>query len=425
MKSNLNILLTGTHCSANKGDATMQLTMLDQLQTLSSHYFVTISAPHPKLDRPFYSPTLVTPCYRRRLILSTTLLLRAVLWRWLKTHMGWDVRLLIANAELRTYHNSHLIIDLSGDMLTEDYGPHIAYSHFLPILLALAMGKPVLCIAQSIGPFKHFRSLARFLLYSAKRVTVRDPITMDYLLREELLTPDKMTLTADLAFLLKAAPDERLTEILSLNNPPITDTSDTTPWLGIAVSPLIESHYRRRNPGGKQQEFTALIAKIADQCHTEFGTQALFIPHVTGPKPSADDRAIARRVVAHMRSPYHLITGDHRPDELKALISRCKVVLGARMHANMAAASSMVPVVSISYSHKTEGIMQLLGMSELVLPVGSLNVTGTMNLLRHVFSKHEKYVEHLHKVMPEITRKSALNIDVVANFIQQELDTHT
>ena len=38
---------------------------------------------------------------------------------------------LIPDEELQQILKSDLVVDLSGDMLTQDYGPHVAYSHFL------------------------------------------------------------------------------------------------------------------------------------------------------------------------------------------------------------------------------------------------------------------------------------------------------
>ena len=41
--------------------------------------------------------------------------------------------------ELRLLASADRVIDLSGDMLTEDYGPHVTVSHFYPLLMALAL----------------------------------------------------------------------------------------------------------------------------------------------------------------------------------------------------------------------------------------------------------------------------------------------
>jgi polysaccharide pyruvyl transferase WcaK-like protein len=89
--------------------------------------------------------------------------------------------LLVNNPELTAIRDTDLVVDLSGDMLTEDYGPHVAYSHFLPILTALAMGRPVMLCAQSIGPFKLTRGLARFILNRVSLITVREAISFNYL----------------------------------------------------------------------------------------------------------------------------------------------------------------------------------------------------------------------------------------------------
>ncbi len=38
---------------------------------------------------------------------------------------------LILDEELQQILKTDLVVDLSGDMLTEDYGRHVDYSHFL------------------------------------------------------------------------------------------------------------------------------------------------------------------------------------------------------------------------------------------------------------------------------------------------------
>ena len=108
-----------------------------------------------------------------------------------------DLRFLIPERELRAFREADLVIDLSGDMLTEDYGLHLAYSHYLPLLTAIALDRPFVLCAQSIGPFRFTRSIARFILRRASAITVREALSFDYV-RD--LVPDCMTLehTADM-----------------------------------------------------------------------------------------------------------------------------------------------------------------------------------------------------------------------------------
>ena len=125
------ILQVGTYSSQNKGDAAMELSAAQALNAYFKKECVTISSPFPKLDAPFYSNYPVVKCSRRRLIYATFQLTRCLAWRFIKTIFKVDTKFLIPEQEIRDYIESNLIVDLSGDMQTEDYGPHVAYSHYI------------------------------------------------------------------------------------------------------------------------------------------------------------------------------------------------------------------------------------------------------------------------------------------------------
>ena len=150
----MRILLTGTYNSHNKGDATMELVARDRIAAALTDAEVVISSPFPGLDEPFYAPTKVVTCSRRQLIRASFELLAALLWRTLHATTGRDHSALLIGETLRETRHADLVVDLSGDMLTESSGPHVAYSHFIPLLRALFVGTPYLLCAQSIGPFK-------------------------------------------------------------------------------------------------------------------------------------------------------------------------------------------------------------------------------------------------------------------------------
>lgn len=60
------------------------------------------------------------------------------------------------------------------------------------------------------------------------------------------------------------------------------------------------------------------------------------------------------------------IDEDPSASELKALISRCELFLGATMHAAIAALSSDVPTIMLSWSHKYSGLMEQIGLERFV-----------------------------------------------------------
>ena len=396
------IILTGTFCHVNKGDAAMQLTIASLLEQRYGDCEVVISAPFPDEDRPFYAPRQVVRCHRRRLIYSAFQCLSG--WLWKKT--GRSVWLF--DEEMRHYAKADLIVDLSGDMLTEDYGPHVALSHFYPILLANAMGKRVFLCAQSIGPFKYTKRLASYILNHAGAVTVRDQVSLDYL-QSIGVTPRRLGLTADVAFLMEpedvAIGRDRLLQLIG--------EDCVGPVLGVSLSFLIEKHYRRKCPVAHQESFVELMARSLDAWVEHYEGVVVFFAHVTGPGAQKDDREACKCVAQKMKHSAFVLEEDLSPAAIKGTIRHCDLFLGARMHANIAALSSFVPTIALSYSHKTPGIMNQLGCGEFVLPIEALSDSLIESAFARLHKEREEVRLRLHQRIPEIRELSLLNLERV------------
>jgi colanic acid/amylovoran biosynthesis protein len=297
-------------------------------------------------------------------------------------------------------------------MLTEDYGVHVAYSHYLPILTGLALRKPIAVCAQSIGPFKWTRALSRRILNRVQLVTARDPITYEYLRSMGVDNPS-LRLTADMAFLLERAPKSRVDEILRAEGIDLK----AGPVLGVSVSGLIRAKYESSNPAAKVTPFEQFFAQLIDSVAAKLGCQVLFVAHVTGPSSSKDDRLVAKAVQARMSRPAWVLTGDYDPRELKAIISGTQLFFGARMHANIAALSSGVPTVAISYSHKTQGIMDLLQQRERVVSIGSLTREQCEAQLVSAWEAREEIRRSLEARMPEVATLARENIALLRGLL--------
>jgi colanic acid/amylovoran biosynthesis protein len=408
------VLQVGTYSSRNKGDAAMEVSTARALQGGSRSVRVVISSPFPELDASSYPEYRVTRSSRRRLIWGTLLLGRAFAWQRLKRHTGFDAAFLVRNDELRDYLDADLVVDLSGDMLTEDYGIHVAYSHYLPILTGMALGKPVAICAQSIGPFRWTRSLSRRILNNVQLVTARDPITYEYLQSIGVDNPS-LRLTADMAFLLEPASNARIDEILHDEGIEL----QTKATLGVSLSGLIKSKFERHNPIAKDVPFARFFAGLLDAVATALDCTVLFVSHVTGPAASKDDRIISKEVKAAMLRPAHVLSGDYQPQELKGIIARTQLFFGARMHANIAALSSGVPTVAISYSHKTQGIMDLMQQGERVVSIAALTADDCLRRLRGTWQSRQQVAEALRARLPDVQLLSERNVEMLRSLLEQ------
>ena len=409
------IVLSGTFCSRNKGDAAMQLAAIQAIEAIVPGAQFTVLAPHPELDREVYaSLATVVHSSRRNGVAAFVRLGAVALWRALRG-LGIDYRGLLHAPELQTLRDADLLVDLSGDTLTEDYGVRCVISHLMPILKAMLLGRPVVICAQTIGPFGITRPLARFALRRAALITAREGLTETYL-ADLGVDRQRLELTADLAFLLPAAPATRVDEILAIEQL----RAEHRPVLGIAVSSLLGHTDAPRDDGSGQ--FASIIAGAADAMIERHNLVVRFISHVTGPGAARDDRRVAQQVRERMRhrDQVEIVSGDYRPEEMKGVIGRCDIFLGLRMHANIAALSMRVPTLAIAYSRKTYGIMDMAGQGERICDVRQLDEKALTNALDRLWRERVEVRAGLQARLPEIEREAARNATLALNLIPTE-----
>ena len=178
--------------------------------------------------------------------------------------------------------------------------------------------------------------------------------------------------------------------------------------IGINASPLILSS------GNKElvlQAYRQLMKHILDT--TDCGIA--LIPHVA--LPASDDRKVLELLYADFCDTGRvLLIPDRNCMELKGYIARCRMFIGARTHATIAAYSSCVPTLVLGYSVKSRGIARdLFGTEEnYVLPVQDL--TSTEDLARGFdwLCEHEVDIRvHLREVMPAYKGRAYQNTAIM------------
>ena len=364
------------------------------------------SVPFPEVDRPYYEAlgVEVIGSTRRRLITATWQIGRLLVWRALAPLLGTAANIIVPDRDIRTFREADLVIDLSGDMLTDDYGPHVAYSHFLPLVMALLCKTPIAIVAQSIGPFGFSRPMAKAVLSRAAIVTIRDPVTRGYL---DALGVEVTEMTADLAFRLAPATPEEVGRAVPQQDWPNGGV------LGVSVSGLAAAHFAKTNPAFGSRTYAEVMADALDEVVSRHALGIVFFPHVTGPGPEKDDRRIAAEIGALMTADSTRVEADLAPADLKALIGRTRIFLGARMHANIAALSSNVPTVAMAYSHKTHGIMELLELGDHVVDVSSMDASTLTVAVDRLLAQESSVRVKLAERVPLLADMAGRNIDLI------------
>ena len=389
----MKILLTGTYNSCNKGDAAMELATSAELRRRG--YTVLISTPEPMIDKELYGEENIVPASRRQFKRGLLNFARSFLF-WLTKRRSF----LQNDPELIATLEANAIIDLSGDMMTEDYGAAIALSHYHPVLLSHFLGTPYILLAQSIGPFSKTTLLAKYVIKNAAFVTAREKVTNQYLNKVKI---PPVPVTADTAFLL---PYE-----------PFTDPFGTKQKLrvGISLSNIAEEEHLKNGKNVIED-----VASALSQFGTTRDIEILGIPHVTGPKSDKDDRIVLRKLAdlgLQMK-----ILGDVSPSSLKSAIASCDIHVGARMHSNIAALSSSVPTIALSYSHKSVGIMQEFLLHEYILKLGDFDSEDLLYLLNKALSSHETLTNQIEACAQSSKIEALKNFDLVDELLQKVYD---
>jgi polysaccharide pyruvyl transferase WcaK-like protein len=177
--------------------------------------------------------------------------------------------------------------------------------------------------------------------------------------------------------------------------------------------------YNRKNLFGLSAEYDKLTYRLIDWFIAENDAPVLLVPHVFGTEAESD-ASVCPRMFAELRHKYPgkigYAGGTYNQSEIKHLIGKCDFFLGARMHACIAAVSQCVPTVPVAYSDKFIGVMETLGIQDLVVDPRNMTEDEIVRRIGIAYSARERIRRELQSRVPEVKR-TALNLfkDFAAN----------
>jgi polysaccharide pyruvyl transferase WcaK-like protein len=293
-----------------------------------------------------------------------------------------------------------VVINGGGDNLSGE--GNFPVNPFINILYAILLNKPVVLYAESLGYYSNpiLNYIAKFVFNRTNLILVREELSKKYLDDKGVINP-KIYVTADPAFLLNAASQSHVYEILSKEG---VDEIQK-PLIGINPSGLIS-----RFSGKGHQKAEDIMAKVIDNLAENLKATIIMIPHVY--TPNDDDRVAIDRIFHKVKdkSKVEIIKNEYTPQELKGIIGQCDLFIGARMHATIASTSMLVPTVGIAYSHKMHGIIgKMLGQEKYVLYIRELKYEGLISTVNDAWENREKIKKELEMKIPMVKEKAMLN----------------
>jgi colanic acid/amylovoran biosynthesis protein len=287
-----------------------------------------------------------------------------------------------------------------GDSFSDLYGIRRFLYVSLPILLALALRKPLVLLPQSYGPYRSrpARLLAAFIVSRSVRAYSRtravDPAING---RVAGRRGTKVVFAHDMAFTLPSSRPVSAEARALLNA--IGD--HTGPVVGINVSGLLYiGGYSGDNMFGLRDSYPQCLERLVSSFADDGRARVVLIPHVGGSGPHRESdaravRAVTERIAPRFRgrlltAPVHL---DQR--EMKFLIGACDFLVGSRMHACIAALSQGVPAAALAYSDKFAGVFESIGMQRLVVDLRTTPCDEVVRVVLRAFDERTETAREL------------------------------
>jgi len=353
---------------------------------------------------------LVTPF--RRVYLFGGLSFSPELWWQYRLISKLQTSRLIIRA-MRAFQQSDAVLSTGGDIFSSTYGD--LPRHLTQLQAAASLGKPIILVGHSVGPFENEKEKKAFVKTMAyvQLITVRESLSLKYL-KDMKLKSARMELTADPAFCLE--PDmNSVGKIFKIYNIPRGKT-----LVGVAPSQGI-AYYSRTS---YQSHFNAL-QKLIVFLTEKLGCHVILIPHVHETIVENDDCVLCELLYRRLGFPEDVtvISLTHSAEELRAIISMLDFMIAERMHAAIASLSQNVPTFVIGYSVKAEGILgDIFGFDSLedyAISVKKLDGEKLEERVRNLLDRRSEVVKHLSKVMPRVKENARRNFKLIMEVLEQ------
>jgi colanic acid/amylovoran biosynthesis protein len=296
-------------------------------------------------------------------------------------HLNVKPRIEIVNELL----DSDAVIEFGfGDTLTDVYyGKIIWLYNAMRLTLEFLSKKPVYFFPQSIGPFKSVfsRAIARIMFRNAKLIAVRERSSLKNVL-ELRVSENKAHLIPDMSFWLPINDDGALK----------TNEECSLQKLGkkrkVLALMFTESILTKRKSPISLETTTKIIDRLIDELNVDL----IFIPHATSFGPFFDSYKFSLLIRAKLENKDHafVIAREYSVEELWSLLGQCDIAISTLTHPVMSSLRQGIPVLALSYSHKTLGIMRVFNMEKYVL---SYDDFGKSNFIEAAKDLLDKSVE--------------------------------
>jgi polysaccharide pyruvyl transferase WcaK-like protein len=270
------------------------------------------------------------------------------------------------------------LIVVGGGGLLQDDDSRIKVPYWASRLLAMRVfQRNIVGLSLGVGPLEHAesRASARMICELLSAVSVRDEFARDWLQR---CSGRPIEVVPDPAFMLEpAAEQDAVAYIRSLG------LSPDRPLLGVAVRGWFHARggfvprkvrfrlgIRDPDRQTERERFAVTLAAEIGRLARRLGAGVLLMPSYR--VAHEGDLEASEALAARIDGVNVGLAKLDDPRLYKAVAGRFALMVAARMHPLIFAASMGVPVVGLAYNGKFEGAFRLLGLRDQLLDLGSV-----------------------------------------------------
>ena len=313
---------------------------------------------------------------------------------------------------LGLYLWADVIIDYWGLSFTDakKRGFFMRVMEGFPMLLGKLLGKPVIKYTADMGPFVSnvTRCSAKFYLNRIDLILARSEETKQQLTELGVRTP--VAVCPDTGLLLE--PDAISEKDFALLG--------SACLIGLSVSYVAEQKVGH-------DIYVDMMAELCDYLVDQFGASVLIIPNEIAPeRPIYDDVRVAHRIFEAVNNKTLVSVFDEEflASYLKGVIAGCQMVVAARYHTVVAALSSGVPTISLSWHEKYRSLMELFGQEEYIVDLGSINIEELEQKVSDLWSDRTVVREEILSHKPAVREGVLKGIRLTKQVIEEKYGRH-
>lgn len=300
---------------------------------------------------------------------------------------------------VKQFHEAKTIFVKGGGFIHaygEKTAPYLMWYFLFYVRLAKALGKKVVFLPNSYGPFigltveKQVRSVfgKLDLVYARENVSAQ---SLGQLMGK------KIPVEMDLGFFLEKGSQEEAVKILEKYN-----LSKEDKIVGVTIRPW-------RFPGLSNPEalYKKYIDSVADLTRHLLakGYKVALCNQSLGPNSHEDDRNAIKDLLAKVQDPNIIWINENLScDILKAVYSNFYFFIGTRFHSIIFSLTSLVPSIAIGYGgNKAKGIMGDFSLNDYVVQIQDVESDLLINMFDKAISEYDNIKNQLDQSMRLVT----------------------